>query len=225
MERIEGWLAGLPQPLALMACNDVRGLHILDVCTRLGILVPEQVAVVGVDNDEVVCELCTPPLSSVEPDPERIGYSAAELLDQLMAKKSSRPKRVTVDPVGVVGRRSTDALAIEDRIVAAAMRFIREHAFTGCRVDDIMRHLHVSRSVLERHFREHLKRSPQSEIRAVQLSRVKQLLIETDFPLEHIAEVSGFEHPEYLSVMFKRTCALTPGQYRRLHSKQKYPSK
>lgn len=220
--KIEDWLADLPQPLALMSCNDARGLHILDACTRLGILVPEQVAVVGVDNDEVLCELCTPPLSSVEPDPERIGYSAAELLDRLMASRSSRPGRITIDPVRVAARRSTDALAIEDRIVATAMRFIREHAFTGCSVNEVIRHLHVSRSVLERRFREQLKRSPQAEIRAVQLSRVKQLLVETDFPLEHIAELSGFDHPEYLSVMFKRTCSLTPGQYRRLHSKQKY---
>jgi len=219
MEKIKRWLAGLAQPLALMACNDVRGLHILYACTRLGILVPEQVAVVGVDNDEIVCELCTPPLSSVEPDPERIGYAAAELLDRLMARKSPRPERVTIDPVRVTARRSTDALAIEDRIVAAAMRFIREHAFVGCGVSDIIRHLRVSRSVLERRFREQLGRSPQAEIRAVQLSRVKQLLVETDFPLEHIAEVSGFDHPEYLSVMFKRVCGLTPGSYRKLHAK------
>jgi LacI family transcriptional regulator len=223
--KIERWLADLPQPLALMACNDVRGLHILDACTRLGILVPEQVAVLGVDNDEVLCELCTPPLSSVEPDPERIGYQAAELLDRLMAENSSRPERITVEPVRVMARRSTEALAIEDRIVATAMRFIREHAFLGCSVNDIIRHVHVSRSVLERRFRDQLKRSPQAEIRAVQLSRVKQLLVETDFPLEHIAELSGFDHPEYLSVMFKRTCSLTPGQYRKLHSKQTFTSK
>jgi LacI family transcriptional regulator len=80
--------------------------------------------------------------------------------------------------------------------------------------------VHVSRSVLERRFREQLKRSPQAEIRAVQLSRVKQLLVETDFPLEHIAELSGFDHPEYLSVMFKRVCGLTPGSYRKLHARQ-----
>lgn len=225
IQKIEEWLATLPQPLALMACNDVRGLHVLDACARLGVLVPEQAAVVGVDNDEILCELCNPPLSSVEPDPERIGYAAAELLDRLMAEHSRQTERSTIAAVRVMARRSTEALAIEDRIIATAMRFIRENACLGCTVSDVLRQVHVSRSVLERRFRELLSRSPQMEIRAVQLSRVKQLLVETDFPLEHIAELSGFEHPEYLSVMFKRTCQLTPGQYRKLHSNQSFNSK
>jgi LacI family transcriptional regulator len=217
LEGIVGWLRGLPQPLALMTCNDVRGLHVLDACARLGALVPEQVAVVGVDNEEVLCELCSPPLSSVEPDPERIGYSAAELLDALMAGDPRVPKRRLIEPLGVMARRSTESLAIEDRVVAAALRIIRDQAVFGCSVNDVLRHVRVSRSVLERRFRRHLKRSPQEEIRAVQLSRVKQLLTETDFTLEHIAGLSGFEHPEYMSVVFRRTCGLTPGQYRRRH--------
>jgi LacI family transcriptional regulator len=211
------WLRGLPQPLGLMACNDVRGLHVLDACSRLGVLVPEQIAVVGVDNEEILCELCTPPLSSVEPDPERIGYAAAELLDALMAGRSPQSKRLLIGPVGVKARRSTESLAIEDPIVVGALRFIREQALFGCNVDDVLGQVHVSRSVLERRFREQLKRTPQEEIRAVQLGRVKQLLCETDSTLEHIAELSGFKHPEYLSVAFKRTTGLTPGQYRRQH--------
>jgi LacI family transcriptional regulator len=217
LDDIVRWLEALPQPLALMTCNDVRGLHVLDACARLGALVPEQVAVLGVDNEEILCELCTPPLSSVEPAPERIGYEAAELLDCLMTGSSPRSKHISVEPMRVVERRSTQALAIEDRVVAAAMRFIREQAVFGCSVSDVLKPLRVSRSLLERRFRQHLKRSPQAEIRAVQLGRVRQLLTETDFTLEHIAELSGFEHPEYMSVVFKRTCGLTPGQYRRQH--------
>jgi len=134
-----------------------------------------------------------------------------------MAGDSRRPKRLLIEPVGVVARRSTESLAIEDRVVVGALRFIREQAVFGCNVNDVLRHVCVSRSVLERRFRQHLKRSPQEAIRAVQLSRVKQLLSETSFTLEHIAELSGFEHPEYMSVAFKRTCGLTPGQYRRQH--------
>jgi LacI family transcriptional regulator len=198
-----------------MTCNDVRGLHVLDACARLGLLVPEQVAVVGVDNEEILCELCAPPLSSVQPNPELIGYSAAELLDGLMAGKSPRRKRMSIGPIHVVARRSTEALAIEDNVVSAAMRFIHEHAVFGCGVGDVLKEVSVSRSVLERRFRAQLKRSPQEEIRAVRLNRVKQLLLETDFTLERIAELSGFEHPEYLNVMFKRMCGLTPGQYRK----------
>lgn len=216
IDDIVRWLEGLPRPLALMTCNDVRGVHVLDACARLGALVPEEVAAVGVDNEEILCELCTPPLSSVEPNPERIGYEAAELLDILMAGKPPPRKQILIDPVRVVARRSTEALAIEDRVVAAAMRFIREQAPFGCTVSDALRHVGVSRSVLERRFRQHLKRSPQAEIRAVQIARIKQLLTETDFTLERIAELSGFEHPEYMSVVFKRLSGQTPGEFRRL---------
>ncbi len=211
------WLQRLPQPLAVMTCNDVRGLHVLDACARLGALVPEQVAVVGVDNEEILCELCTPPLSSVEPDPERIGYAAAELLDALMAGKPPKQTRIAFDPIQVVRRRSTEALAIEDPVVAGAMRYIREQAVFGCSVSDVLRHVRVSRTVLERRFRQSLKRSPHAEILNSRLTRVKQLLTETDFTLEHIAELSGFEHPEYLSVVFKRMCGVTPGKYRDNH--------
>ncbi len=218
-EKIVRWLSKLPQPLAIMTCNDARGLHVLDACARMGALVPEQIAVVGVDNEDFLCELCNPPLSSVEPDPERIGYTAAELLDSMMAgKKTAKPRSLQIDPIRVVARRSTDALAIEDRNVAAAMRFIRDQAAQGCTVEDVLKHVRVSRSFLERRFRHYLKRSPQSEIRAVQMSRVKQLLVETDFTLERIAESCGFQHPEYMSVLFKRLAGLTPGEYRKQHS-------
>ncbi len=220
LDDIMHWLGALPQPLALMTCNDVRGLHVLDACARLGALVPEQVAVVGVDNEEILCELCTPPLSSVEPDPERIGYAAAELLDTLMAGGKPTVQRISIDPVRVVARRSTEALAIEDRVVAAAMRFIRDQAVFDCSVSDVLKHVRVSRSVLERRFRQYLNRSPQAEIRTVQLSRVKQLLMETDFTLERIAELSGFDHPEYMSVVFKQAVGLTPGRFRKLHQSQ-----
>ena len=222
LDDIAEWLRTLPQPLALMTCNDVRGLHVADACARLEIVVPEQVAVLGVDNDETLCELCSPPLSSVEPNPEVIGYQAAEMLDRMMSGKTHRDHsdRIPIEPVGVVTRRSTDSLAIEDHVVAAALRYIREQAVFGCHVEDVLNHVRVSRSVLERRFRRHLKHSPMAEIRAVQFNRVKQLLTETDFTLEHIAELSGFEHPEYMSVAFKKLYGATPGGYRRRHRRK-----
>jgi len=219
IDDIVRWLQRLPQPLAVMSCNDVRGLHVLDACARFGAFVPEQVAVVGVDNEEIFCELCTPPLSSVEPDPERIGYEAAGFLDALMAGDSPPRKRISIDPIRVMARGSTEALAIGDPMVVAAMRFIHQQSVFGCKVSDVLRHVRVSRTLLERRFRQHLKRSPHAEIRTMQLSRVKQLLTETDFTLERIAELSGFEHQEYMSVVFKRTCGLTPGQYRHQHGR------
>lgn len=208
------WLKGLPQPLALMACNDVRGLHVLDACARSGLAVPEQVAVVGVDNEQYLCDLCHPPLSSVEPDPERIGYEAASLLDAMMNGTPPKHQRILISPRQVIVRHSTEVVAIADRIVSSALQFIREQAVHGCTVEDVLRHTHISRSVLERHFRKVLSRSPQEEIRLVRITRVKQLLLETDFTLEHIAELAGFEHPEYMSVVFKRICGQTPGAFR-----------
>ena len=215
IERISQWLKSAPKPIGVLACNDVRGLHILDACQRSGLNVPDDVAVIGVDNDVILCELSNLPLSSVAPDPGRIGYAASEILDNLMAGKSAPDAKTFIAPHGIVTRRSSDTLAVNDRIVAAALRFIREQSDHGCKVKDILKHVRVSRSVLERSFRKHLKRSPQDEIRVVQIGRVKQLLTETDFKLERIAELSGFKHPEYMNVQFKRITGQTPGNYRK----------
>jgi LacI family transcriptional regulator len=215
IERMAEWIQNLPKPVGVMACNDLRALHLLDACYDVGALVPEEVAVVGVDNEEILCELCNPPLSSVMPDMETIGYRAAELLDSLMAGQIPDCPRILIEPIQVVTRRSSDTFAIKDRIVASALKFIREQAFHGCTVTDVRRHVKTSRSYLERKFREQLKRSPQAEIRRIQLNRIKQLLVETDFTLERISELSGFEHPEYMSVFFKRMQKQTPGQYRK----------
>lgn len=215
LRRIMEWLNDLPKPVGVMACNDLRALHLLDACHQVGALVPEEVAVVGVDNEEILCELCNPPLSSVEPNTDLIGYRAAELLESLMNGQTPPGQRVLIDPVRVVTRRSSDTLAIGDRLVATAARFIQEQALHGCSVTDVAKHVRTSRSFLERRFRQYLKRSPQAEIRRVQVNRIKQLLTETDFTLERISELSGFEHPEYMSVLFKRLAGQTPGQYRK----------
>jgi LacI family transcriptional regulator len=214
IEQIAKWLIALPKPVAIMACNDVRGLHVLDACSRAGLLVPEEVAVLGVDDEEIMCELCSPPLSSVAPNPERIGYAAAELLDALIAGKRPRQLRIFVDPIRVFSRLSTDVMAVSDRAVASAARFMREQTLHGCRLTDVLQKVNMSRATLEKRFRKHLNRSPKQEMRRIRVERIKQLLVETDFTLERIAELSGFEHPEYMSVLFKRETGQTPGKYR-----------
>lgn len=213
--RIGQWLRALPRPAGVLACNDMRGQHVLDACQRVHLGVPEDVAVIGVDDDVLLCELCDPPLSSVVPNPERIGYEAAALLDRLMAGEKPPRLEWRIEPLGVTARQSTDVLAIDDVQVAAALRYIREHACHGATVPDVLAHVPLSRTILERRFRKYLGRSPQAEIRAVQLKRVKQLLAETDLRLERIAELAGYEHPEYMSVVFKRETKQTPGDYRR----------
>jgi LacI family transcriptional regulator len=214
--QIGRWLLSLPRPIGLMACNDMRGQHVLDACQRVGLAVPEQAAVIGVDDDAVLCNLCHPPLSSVVPNAERVGYEAAALLDRLIAGDQPPAGRMLIPPLGVTTRQSSDVLAIDDPVVAAAVRFIRERACHGCSMKDLLRHVPMSRSLLERRFRQHLGRSPQAEIRAVQLKRVKQLVGESDLSLDQIAPLAGYAHPEYMSVVFKRETGQTPGQYRGL---------
>jgi len=212
--QIAQWIRSLRLPVGLMACNDMRGQHVLDACQRLDLAVPEEVAVVGCDDDAVLCNLCHPPLSSVVPNAERVGYEAAALLDRLMLGDHAPKDPMRIEPLGVRTRQSSDVLAIDDPSVAGALRFIRERAFAGCSMKDVMRHSAMSRSVLERKFRQYLGHSPQAEIRSVQLKRVKQLLAESDLPLNEIATLAGYAHPEYMSVVFKRSTGQTPGQFR-----------
>jgi LacI family transcriptional regulator len=215
-EAIGRWLASLPRPLGVLTCNDERAHHVLDTCQRIDAAVPDEVAVLGVDDDDLLCSLCRPPLSSVVPNPERIGYEAAALLERLMTGDKTPQQEILIEPLGVTARQSTEALALGDPDLAAAVRCIREHACDGITVPDVLKHVPLSRSILERLFRKILGHSPQAEIWSVQLKRIKQLLTETDLSLDQIAALAGYRHPEYMNVVFKRLTGQTPGRYRRL---------
>jgi LacI family transcriptional regulator len=217
LPRIMAWLGSFEPPAAIMACNDAVGCRILEACARLGIDTPADMAVIGVDDERLFCELCSPSLSSLRPNTELIGHLAAATLESLMsgsARAPSSAEAVLVPPVGIVERRSTDASAIEDPVVSTAIRFIRDRAAVGCTVDEVLAAVSSSRSVLERKFRKCVGRSPQEEIWAVRIGRIKELLRDTDLKLPTIAELCGIEHPEYLSVAFKRETGMTPGEYR-----------
>jgi LacI family transcriptional regulator len=214
-EAISRWLDGIAKPVGIMACNDMRGQHVLDACRRHELAVPEEVAVIGVDNDELLCSLCDPPLTSVIPNPERIGYEAAALVDRLMHGKAADVDERLVEPIGIATRQSTDVLAIDQPSVATALRYIREQACEGISVADVLKQVPLTRSVLERQFRRYVGRSPQEEIRQVQLKRARQLLAESDLSLAQIAPLAGYRHPEYMSVVFKRLTGETPGQFRK----------
>jgi LacI family transcriptional regulator len=213
-ERVVRWLRKLPQPIGLMACNDARGQQVLNACRDLGIHVPDEMAVVGVDNDDVICDLSDPPLSSVVPNTAKIGYEAAALLDRMMRGEAAPRQPIYVEPVGIVTRRSTDVLAIENADMAAALLFIRDHACDGISVEDVITHVSLSCSALERQFSKTLGRTPKAEIVRVQLDRVKQLLAETVWPLKRIALEAGFKHTEYMCAVFKSKFGQTPGHYR-----------
>ncbi len=209
------WIKRLPKPLGVLAGNDPRGIQLLDACRRAGVAVPEEVAVVGVNNDELVCELAYPPLSSVIPDAVRIGYEGAALLDRLMRGEPAPSAMQTIPPQGLAIRQSSDVTAIADPRLADAMRFIREHACDGIGVNDVLDHLTVSRSVLQRLFRRQFDRSILDTITGVRIARVKQLLVETDLPLTVIAQRAGFSYVEYLSSNFRRQTGWTPSAFRR----------
>jgi LacI family transcriptional regulator len=208
------WIRSLPKPVGIFATNDLRGQHVLDACARENVAVPEQAAVIGVDNDELLCNLCNPPLSSVIPDPERIGYEAAQWLDRLMRGETPTAMEKEIPPQGIAIRQSSDVFAVSDPVLAKALRYIRERACEGMTVQNLVDYLHVSRSWLERSFRRLLGRSPQSAIRMVQIKRCKELLVTTNLSLEKIAQLTGFQHPEYMSVVFKRETGDTPGHFR-----------
>lgn len=208
------WLAQLPKPVGIMACNDIRGQQVMNACRRINLAVPEEVAVVGVDNDEVFCELSDPPLTSVAPDTLRIGYESAALLEKLMAGGKAPSGPILIPPVGIVTRRSSDVLAMDDKQLAAGARFIREHAFENISVEDIARAAGMSRRVFERRFSARVGRAPKAEIQRLRLERVKTLLAETDWTLERIAHQTGYSHMEYLHTVFTTKEGLTPRKYR-----------
>jgi LacI family transcriptional regulator len=174
-----------------------------------------QSLVVGTANDDPICDLADPPLSSVIPDTRRTGYEAARLLDLLMAGQSELPLAHLIPPLGIAVRGSTDVLAIDDADVSAAVRFIRAHASEGINVEDVLRAVPLSRRVLEARFEKLLGRTPHEEIERMQIERVKELLAETDLPLAAVAHRAGYKHAAYMSVVFKRVTGLAPGHYRR----------
>jgi LacI family transcriptional regulator len=213
--RLGAWVRTLPKPVGVMACYDIKGQQLLDVCRDLGIAVPEEVAVIGVDNDVRLCRLCTPTLSSVVPDTRRAGYEAAQLLDRMMAGEKVNAEGILIPPAGVAKRRSSDTSAIQDPDVVAAMRYIREHACDGITVADVLRVVPLSRRMLEYRFQKLLGRSPHAEIVRARIERTSRLLRETKLPLEQIASRTGFAQANYLCVAFKKYVGLSPNAYRK----------
>ncbi len=223
-DSIARWLRRLPKPIAIFACYDYRGQQVLDACRRAGIAVPEEVAVMGVDNDELLCKLSPPPLSSVIPNSARGGWVAASLLDQLMNGKKVAALPHFIAPLGVAARQSTDTLAVDDPQIAKALRFIREHACEGIGVAEVLRQCPMARRSFESRLKALIGRTPNEEITRVQLNRVRELLSGTDLSLSEIAERTGFRHVEYLTVVFKRECGQPPSAYRQEQQPQGFRS-
>lgn len=212
---IADWLAALPKPVGVMAWNDDRGQQVLEACLLAGVQVPDEVAVIGVDNDEFFCNLSSPPLSSVNTGAELVGYEAAALLDGLMAGRKPPSAPIFLPPLGVVVRQSTDVVASEDRELANLIRFIRENACNGLRVEEALRRSSLSQSTMQRRFKTLLGRTPKQEITRIQLERAKQLLIETELTIADIAIKCGFGELKSLSEVFRAKLGVSPLHYRR----------
>ena len=225
---ISNWLRQLKKPVGILCAYDIQAQVILDTCRNLQISVPDQIAVVGVDNDIILCELCHPSLTSVAPDARGAGYQSARLLDEMMSMRSSvsrKTKRVRrmssgaasllLKPLGIVQRQSTDITSVSDPAIAAAIRFIRAHACDGINVIDVLAHVSLSRRALESQFSKATGKTPHEMILSVRLARVHQLLKQSDLALDEIAKHAGFEHTEYMSVVFKKHYGLPPGRFRR----------
>jgi LacI family transcriptional regulator len=209
------WLRSLPKPVGIMACNDDRGRQVIEACKIAGLHVPEEVAVIGVDNDDLVCNLSNPPLSSIALNFERSGYETAELLDQLMAGKKPDNQTIVVPPTHIIARQSTDVLAVEDNEVARAVRFIRQHAKEAIPVDDVVREAAVSRRALERRFRTALNRSILDEIRRVHIELVTRMLIETSLSIAQIASNLGYTSVAHIARYFRREKGMSLLEYRK----------
>jgi len=209
------WLRSLPKPVGLMTCTDDRSQQVIEACKLIGLHVPEDVAIIGVDNDKLVCNLSNPPLSSVALATERGGYEAAELLDRLMSGESRVNQRIIIRPTHVDTRQSTDILAIEDPEVAAAVSFIRENAKEAIQVQDVVDSGTLSRRGLERRFRRILGRSILAEIRRVRIEQVAQMLAETNLPISQIALRLGYQSVDHIARYFRREKGLSPLKYRK----------
>lgn len=213
-EELQRWLRELPKPVAVLTWTGDFAREVAHACQAMGLLVPEQVAVMAGGNDRMLCETCNPPLSAVAINSERIGYEAAAMLDRLLRNKKCPSKPILIEPTHVVVRQSTNTLAVDDSDLARAIAFIRVNAPTRIQVSDVLRAVPVSRSWLERRFQELLGRSPAQEIRRVRLERSKRLLAETDMPVPEVAIASGFGSSEYLAYAFKQATGVTPHKFR-----------
>ncbi len=209
------WILSLPRPIGVFACYDIKAQQILDICREHQVKVPGELALLGVDNDELLCDLCTPPLSSIIPAAYQTGREAASLLDLMMSGEPVEKVARLIDPIGVATRQSTDVLAISDPDISAALRFIRDHCCDGINVQDVLKIVPFSRRAFETRFKEMMGRTPHQEITRRRIERVRELLTETDFSLEQIARRTGFQNQEYMSVAFRKAVNMPPATFRR----------
>ena len=221
---LDKWILQLPKPIGVLGCNDDWAHRILNAARQQGVRVPDQLAVVGVDNDELFNALVTPSLSSIALPTEQIGFEAAAQLDRLMNGEKLKAASTLLAPVRIVPRASTDVLSIEDEDIVLAVRFIREHAAEPLQVDDVLDHVPLSRRSLERRFRQLVRHSITDEIRRAHINRAKDLLANTDLAMPQVAAASGFTTGTRLGIVFHKEVGESPTEFRRRARVMRRPS-
>jgi LacI family transcriptional regulator len=214
-ESLVDWIRSLPKPVGILACNDERGQHVSEACKIAGLRVPDDVAILGVDNDVLVCDLSDPPLSSIALNTEKAGYETARLLDDLMKGQAMEGQRILVEPTRIVERQSSNILAVDDENVARAVRFICDNVDKPIQVDDVAQAAAMSRRMLERRFRKFLNRSINEEVKRIRIKRCIQLMFETDLSISEIARTMGFSGIEHISRYFRNAIGMSLSAYRR----------
>ncbi|MEN6451743.1 MAG: XylR family transcriptional regulator [Thermoguttaceae bacterium] len=213
--QVRRWLRTLAKPVAILADHDVAAHDLADMCQLIGLRVPDDVAILGVDDDELECQLAFPPLSSIAIPAERIGFEAAKLLDQMLSGRRLAKTPVLLPPIHVVTRHSTSMFAVDEPIVTAAMHYIRNHVSEPLKISAIARELTVRRRMLEQKFRELLGRSVLDEIHQVRIEKAKSLLASQDLSIAEVARQSGFRSPQRMATLFRKIAGLSPREFRR----------
>jgi LacI family transcriptional regulator len=212
---IEKWLATLEKPVGIMCVHDYRGQEVLGACREIGLAVPDEVSVVGVENDRRMCTMSDPPMSSVETPSRRIGYEAAALLHKMINGRPAPRKPILLSPIEVVARASSEKVTINDPDIVQAMRFIADNASEAITVNDILEEVAMSRRSFERRFREATGRTPKEQIDAVRIAQAKGLLVNTDLGIPRVAAQCGFAGREVFSRVFNHQMGIAPSAYRR----------
>jgi len=209
------WLIDLPKPAAVFACNDLTGLRVMNLCRVAGVAVPDELAILGVDNDELICELARPSLSSIVVPAERVGDEAAAMLHRLLAGRAEAPGATRLPPGPVIRRQSTQPVRTEDPHVRRALRYLREHATERIQIEDVLAVVGCSRRHLEQLMKGAIGRTPGQELTRLRIERAKMLLARNDLTIDEVARRCGYRDGVRLSVAFKREVGLTPGTFRR----------
>lgn len=213
--RLSEWAVSLPRPTAVLTFDDIQGRQLTEACIQAGLVVPQDIAVLGGEHDELSSRISTPPLSGIDQGAEAVGCTAAAMLDTLLSGRDLPNFNALLPPRRVVTRHSTDKIAVQDDLLAMAVRYIREHASESIQIEDLLAEVPISRRAMEIGFRKHLGRTPREEIRRARIERALQLLCDTDWPVTRVASACGFDRPELLTRAFQKELSTTPTEFRK----------